>query len=547
MQKLDLQIKSPKQLIDYLRGMGHVIADEALPKPLTWPTLIEFKTNTGENIFHLLATIKMIKDLTDTLSTVFYPEQIQKQVMAQNNNHETPFHLVCKCANRELFEYIIKHLTPRHLQELAQIKTRDCGYNPFHLLCVSPYNERIIKFRSLFEGQEQLPNEMRYPLGHIELSVDHIILMERFPQIFGEDMNQLFSDVDKNGNNALMLCCYTCLSVWVDCCAKACKDKNRLLEAVKSGVPGTQLTPMKLICAYASFECVDAFIRDLGDFAQRACVEENALSWCFRTQVPEHKRQDFYRVLQCVASAYGNQLEENVLPNDKAPSLLWHSLLTDGAIAEIILNKKHVSKQSKLLCDLLIDQHKLKLKDNSANQHFFSAPAAVDAEKLFKSLLLKLFKIAWPEVTVQYIAKAMIAEYANTQLAMHDCKTKMMNIILLKEQPNVTIPLALFYKVKPPYTHAEQQYFTAFLADDALFEEFASFYRILKSLSNGKLFAKNFLERIFQGRSLLKAALLQKLPFAEHLDKTVKERFIRILEDSLSAVECRTQDVKAIK
>ncbi|MDQ2994911.1 MAG: hypothetical protein M3R00_08230, partial [Pseudomonadota bacterium] len=256
----------------------------------TWDSLATYCTSTKENILHLLAKTNDITALLALLESKCWVH-LKTLMIATNDNNETPFHLACKHLNQQLFEFIALRLSPKKLLPIAAIKNMDGEYNAFALVCIAGYEERITRFRAALQARIDLPTELlhRYPFGNIEMRDGQYVLMERFREIFGEGINNLYTSFDRFGNNALMLCCYTCQPVLIDACLKICADDDTLYTAATTCEQGVGMTPMKLLCGFANHQSVELLLNRLGANALRACVEEEALSWCYRTKVADVK------------------------------------------------------------------------------------------------------------------------------------------------------------------------------------------------------------------------------------------------------------------
>jgi hypothetical protein len=308
------------------------------PRSLTWESLLEARSESGENILHLTASSPKSAGYLHALSLVLTEEKFNDLIMETNAGSDTPLNLTCQHVNTVLFEFIAERLKPEDFQAIAAMQNQDFGYNAFHWLIVACYNRSVFKFRGLFEQQDSLPEESlsRQQVSPIIADSRILMLMARFGEILGQGVEALATKVDYNGNDAVMLCAFTLNEHYNAGLWALFKDVNNLQYSLMSELPGTKFSPVKLFWSFGSLKMVEACIARLNQgelkLAPLVCLLTDALGWAYYTTVSAREADAFVLLVKTIADGYGDYLEAGVIesPLSRAAFLLY--LIKNGSL-----------------------------------------------------------------------------------------------------------------------------------------------------------------------------------------------------------------------
>ena len=449
-------------------------------------------------------------------------------MIEKNNNGETPFHSACRYLNLPLFDFIVETLSLAELQVIAAYQNNDCAYNAFHLLCLASYNTRVHNFIQLLQSRNSLsePSLNRYQLGYYNISDNVYLLMKRFGRVFGAGVDNLIMAIDILGNNGLMLCCYSCQPLLIEPCLSLFTENEKLYQAAITALPDSHMSPIKLLCQFGNSDCVAVLFNSLNRVKDKiwlsnVCVEQEALFWCYQSYVEDNKLKDYIAVLDLIAEAYGDRLEEGVVMNSGDCPILIKSLYRDGVILRKLIDKKtHLHFQYEIICHLFFDMlSPISDVARPASLRFFLSQvrkAPENRQALTKAIFAKIFRIERPDQILGIMAKTVVAYMPYSQIKLRECRGALLNIITEQAGSTGAIFLALFYKVTDNLDGLEREYIESFNNNARIMENISDFYSELRSRPETQVLAKNFLERILDSRSILKVAVLQKLSLSDY-------------------------------
>ncbi len=544
---------------EFIKQALEHIAEPTQPIPLVWSDLETYHCNQ-DNILHILATSENTAELLAILEQHLAVDSIRTLASTGNAISVTPFHYACKYLNTVLFDFIVKHLEHKALFEIASSTDTDIGRTSFHMLCEAAYANPVPTIGLDGWFLNVLPDAFKIEANEVLKSYQpvqllptdaHFALMSRFRKVFSNDeMDFLVMQQDFFQNTGLLLCCYPGDAKLLASCLQLISNREKLIEAVQATLrEGTHLTPIRFLSALSSAECIQALVQCLGvEVSTKLFLEQNALQWCYGWSQSAELRY-------AVALAYGDILETAIITKGERRSLLCRSLHGDGVIQKRLMEKKHISSRYEILCEVFFSLYgpAAEAVASPRQSHGIFAPAALEPVPnglgLHRELLAKITRMRWPEWLLKSVGEAVITEFKNPQKILEKCKPKLLNVITLYSEYALSIPLALMYKLQSEklsktmaidlekLSPEEKQYVKKFREDNNVIQNLQNLYASFAKEHEGDKLATIFLTRVHKSRSLLLLTILATFDFPDHLDRTVTERFVKVLERHLTSFE----------
>ncbi len=548
---------------------------ELLSQVTTLEELTNIKTKSGANFFCMMAKHDAEGKLIPILKQ-FSKDQIEKLLKFQTANGENCLHIACHFRHLVMFELCIESLPILELADMARAKTHDTGFTPFHLLCTSVINPKIIQRQTQAESKNFLT--LLYPREETvddKLPENLEMMMRRFGIIFG-DYPDIFEIPDSLGNTGLMLCTYSLHTTLIINCLNSIMNQRSkhkcILQPNQTGI----INPLRYVAAMGDADILQAMMNVFGAQAPSICLDQQLLQWTHLTSVPYEENAPLLtqldKILEFLITHYffnshkqefTEEFKDLVVNQFYSKTLLLRSLVDcGGALIGRLLNAKHLSRKPDVL--FLLMEHMAPKRTSYSPQGFTQHTEGLDSHKtssresplpkpvsdLRRALLLRVFRIDWPESLLNELSLHIVTTLGTpryTQLNKTSDE-KILRIINTNfcesSHQNLNVDyavliLALFYQVtqqeKSPKKEIEQQYILSFKDNSkAMLGKLHRFYEYLTQ-QNQKL-ADQFIEELFAGNSLLKTALFEVFPEqAECLKKektNFKLYFKKLLSDS---------------
>ncbi len=304
---------------------------------------------SGENLLHIVAKRPKLKSLL-TLKEFEKREFCFAEMLQQKNKRdETPLHYACNFKNLEMLEYIkgVFGFSKKELYALGMIKNID-GQNALQLLLMAGLSSEVIKQKSQLDQNKELvfKDIKRDFFSNHPFDEQAYMMLEIFCTILyasgerdgiAEPNPEMAIDIDRYGNNALMLALYACDDKVLAKIINALPPGEPIEKVISQSLINNPITPLQFVSAFGSAKSMSLLCSMLGMRAPQIMIEQNTLEWCFKTRAVDEKQ--FCDVVRVVAGFYGDEFKEKILIDNGRGSLFSQSLRRDNAIAEVLLER----------------------------------------------------------------------------------------------------------------------------------------------------------------------------------------------------------------
>ncbi|MBX9586533.1 MAG: ankyrin repeat domain-containing protein [Gammaproteobacteria bacterium] len=543
------------ELTEFLQLLSHTT---------TIDEISDVKTKSGKNFLCMIAKHDPTGKLISLLK-LFSVAQIEKLTQLKTTNGENCLHIACQFLHLVLFEFCIAKIPLNKLVEMARAKTVDSKSTPYHYLCASTSNDTIRKRKSDAESKNFLsPMVSREVIANSKLPENLCLMLRRMGTVFGE-YPDIFTSADLFGNTGLMLCAYTLHTTLITTCLESIIDQETKLFCILQSNQSKIINPLRYTTSMGDAVVLEKMMKPFGNRSQTVCSEQQLLQWSHVTTVPYQLdsplRPQLVAMLEFLITHYywdhekagfTEEFKDLLINEFHGKTLLLRSLDDcGGVLINRLLKVKHLSRKPEVL--FLLMGHMTPMPAPHSPRGFVAQSAGLDSHKsgssianasspafdLRRELLHRVFRVDWSdkllhELSLHIVSTLGTPRYTSLNRSSDEKILRIINSNLCDSRhQNLSVDysvliLALFYQVTQVSEQKqaiEAQYVNKFKEHTKIMlDKMSGFYDFLAE--KNQALADQFLGELFEGNSLLKAALTELFPDQAECLKLEKTNFV---------------------